>query len=294
MRPDPDAAGAPVEAGARLRRLARRLCDAHRGLDDGSLLALVSGSTVDGTADERSDVDMTIVFAELPAPAELQAACTRAGATPWFWTGGQWEEQAVVVAFRIDGTEVQIGYSTHAALADQIDELLLRHNPDTPLHKLGEGLLKAEPLYGHARLQALQQRLAAFPDGLALAMARHFAATAVPWKAMAQIVHRDAPLWCRELQVQAAYRLLGLLAAVNRRYYTTFQNKRLHRLAASYDRAPAAFADRLEQLLQLPPTAAAEALFALEGEVLQIVGEAFPGLDLEALQRARQGFVTSR
>lgn len=289
MKPDPDRPAAAA-AGARLRRLAQRLADAHRGLDDTSLLALVSGSTVDGTADERSDVDMSIVFAELPAPELLQAACARAGATPWFWTGGQWEEHAVVVAFRLDETEVQIGYSSHAALGDQIDELLLRHNPDTPLHKLGEGLLKAEPLYGHARLQALQQRLAEFPDALALAMARHFSAPPVPWKAMAQIVHRDAPLWCRELQVQAAYRLLGLLAAVNRRYYTTFQNKRLHKLAASFDRAPPALADRLERLLELPPGPAAAALHRLEGEVLQIVGEAFPALDLAALHKSRKGF----
>ena len=45
-------------------RLAQRVAEAHRGVDDSSLLAFVSGSVVDGLADAQSDVDMSVVFAE--------------------------------------------------------------------------------------------------------------------------------------------------------------------------------------------------------------------------------------
>ena len=41
-------------------------------------------------------------------------------------------------------------------------------------------------------------------------MATHWLGQVTPWRAIAQIVHRDALAWSRELQVQAAHRLLGL------------------------------------------------------------------------------------
>lgn len=276
--------------GSERRRLAQRVADAHRGIDDSSLLAFVSGSVVDGLADARSDVDMSVVMAELPERSVLEQACQRGGGQAWFWTQGDLAAQQLVVAFMADGVEVQIAYASHQVLQQQIDELLLRHNPDTPLHKLAEGILKAEPLFGNRPLQALQARLADFPPPLAEAMARHFSATPTPWKAITQIAHRDAALWSRDLQVQACYRLLGLLAAVNGRYYSTFQNKRLHHFAAGLDLAPPGLADRIEALLSAPPHAAAVALHALEGDVLSLVASRFPALDLSALQARRAQF----
>lgn len=268
------------------RRIAQRVADGHRGLDDSSLLAFVSGSVVDDLADERSDVDMSVVLAELPTADVLQAAAARVGGTPWFWSQGELAEGGAVVAFHVDGIEVQIGYATHAALQDQVDELLLRHNPDTPLHKLAEGILKAEPLFGQRPLQALQHRLAAFPPELALAMGRHFVATPTPWRALSQIVHRDAALWCREIFVDASYRLLGLLAAVNLRYFTRFQVKRMHRFAAGLAHVPPDFADRVEAVLKADPLPAARQLLALEAQTFDLVSTHLPAVDLTAA-RAR-------
>lgn len=290
MRATPEALAPSVAQVGLRRRLAQRVLDAHRGIDDSTLLSFLSGSVVDGLADERSDIDMSVVLEELPARGRLEASCAAAGGSPWFWTHGDLAAQQLVVAFLVDGIEVQIAYASQAVLAGQLDELLVRHNPDTPLHKLAEGILKAEPLFGQRPLEALQARLRAFPDALADAMARHFAAAPVPWRAMRQIVHRDAPLWCRELQVQACYRLLGLLAAVNRRYYSTFQNKRLHTFAATLDLCPPGLADRIEGLLAAPPLPAARVLHALEGEVLVLVASRFPALDLARHHAARAAF----
>ena len=293
MKFNPDAAGPGMSHVSARHRLAQRVAEAHRGIDDSTLLAFVSGSVVDGLVDAQSDVDMSLVWSELPAREVLEQACQRAGATAWFWTSGDAGEQQLVVAFHLHDVEVQVAYVSHAVLQQQIDELLVRHNPDTPLHKLGEGILKAEPLFGHRRLQSLQDLLARFPPELALAMARHFSATPTPWKALVQLIDRDAPVWTRDLQVQACYRLLGLLAAINGRYYTTFQNKRLHHFAGTLELAPPGLADRIEALLSAPPRAAAQALYALEGEVLTLLAHRFPTLDLSAAQARRQPFITA-
>jgi len=283
----------PTSAGARRRTLARGLADAHRALDAGDLLAYISGSVVDGLADALSDIDMGMIFDRLPAEVDLEAACVAAGATPWRWRSGSLDEGGLVVAFEIDGIEAQIGYSNRATLHAQIDAVLVEHQPETPLHKLAEGVLKAQPFAGAAELASLQSRLAAFPPPLGRAMVAHFFAAPTPWRAVTQLLERDAALWCREIQVDACYRLLGVLAGLNGRYYTRFQLKRMHRFAAALAQAPEALADRIEALLQAEPRRAFMSLHALEGEVLALVEAAMPEIDLAAVRARRSAFAGS-
>ena len=273
------------------RAIAQRVADAHRplaGADE--LLAFVSGSVVDELADTRSDVDMSIVFERLPIEAELNAACQRAGGDPWFWSAGTLAEGGMVVAFRLDGIEVQIGYSDMKTLHAHVDTLLVEHDPDTPIHKLGEGILKAEPLAGEAGLRALQARLAAFPPELGHAMVAHFLKLGAPWRAVSQLLHRDGALWCRELLVEASFGAFGVLAGLNGRYFARFQFKRMRKFAATLAWAPPQFVDHVEALLTAPPRDAFIALHALEGELLERVEAQLPGLDTAAIRRRRADF----
>lgn len=267
------------------RQLAHRVAQAHLALGDAHTFSFVSGSTVENLVDERSDVDMSVVLASLPSRDALQAACMAAGGTPWNWSLGQPEDGGLVVSFKLDGVEVQIGYATHTHFAADLDELLVAHNPDTPNHKLAEGVLKAEPLLNEAELRRWQARLAEFPQGLREAMARHALATPTHWRAAAQIIHRDAQLWCREIQVDACYRLLLALCGINRRYFTRFQVKRVHKLAMSLVVAPLALADRMDALLNAPPAVAFARLHALETEVLALIDQQLPAV---ATQSARE------
>lgn len=281
---------APDTPSDRRRRLARRVADAHGALGDPSMLALVSGSVVDDLADEQSDVDMSIVFDTLPPESVLRGACEAAGGTSWFWQAGALAEGSLVVAFRLDGVEVQIAYSDAATLARELDQVLVAHDPDSPNHKLAEGLLKAEALAGGEQLAVLQARVAAFPPALGRAMVAHFLGRITPWRAITQLIERDASLWCRDLQVQAGYRLLGALAGLNGRYFTTFQFKHLQRFAAGLTNAPPGFARRLERVLASEARPAFVELHALEGEVLDRVEQHWPDLDLAAVRQRWRAF----
>jgi hypothetical protein len=267
------------------RAIAQRVADAHD-----APLAFVSGSVVDELADERSDVDMSVVFDALPERAALLAACRNAGGTDWFWHAGDLADGGLVVAFRVDEIEVQIGYSDVKTLDAHLDELLLEHKADTPTHKLGEGILKAEALAGAERLAALKARLAQFPPELGQAMIDHFLRQGAPWRAVSQLLHRDGELWCRELLVDACYGLFGVLAGLNRRYFTTFQFKRMTRFADCLALAPAGFAARVRALLLAAPRDAFIQLHALEGEVLALLAVNAPGTDLSAIERRRGDF----
>ena len=276
--PAPDAGLNP--AGQQRVAIAQRVADAHRGIDDASLLSFVSGSTVEGLADERSDVDMSVVLAALPDEAVLREACRRAGGGEWFWQIGRFADGGAVVACHIEGIEVQIAYSSTADFNAELDQILVDHNPDTPNHKLAEGVLKAVPLAGAAQLATQQARLANFPGALGRAMVLHGLAPPTHWKAAAQIIHRDAGLWCREIQVEACYRMLLILCGLNGRYFTRFQVKRMGRLAATLAIAPPALAARIDALFEAPPREAFDALHRLEGEVFELVAARWPDIDL--------------
>jgi hypothetical protein len=269
-----------VNEGARLRlAIAQRVADAHRGIDDASLLSFVSGSTVENLVDARSDVDMSVVFARLPDQDVLRAACRRVG-EDWFMSRGDVIE-GLVVSFYVDGIEVQIGYNNEAALVAALDEVIVAHNPNTWDHKLAEGVLKAVALADDRnRLAELQQRLAAFPPELGRAMVVHGLSAQLSWRGVNQLLHRDTPLWCRDIQVDTCYRLLLILSGLNQRYFTRYQVKRVPHLAGKLALKPPALAERMEALLCAPPREAFDALHRLEGEVLDLVAERLPDVDL--------------
>jgi hypothetical protein len=101
------------------------------------------------------------------------------------------------------------------------------------------------------------------------------------WRGISQLVHRDAGLWCRDIQVDACYRMLLVLSGLNQRYFTRFQVKRMRQVAAKLAMAPSNLAERIEALLAAPPRAAFDALHGLEGEVLELVARHMPDVDLE-------------
>jgi hypothetical protein len=271
------------------RRLARRVAEWHAPLSP--WLGLVSGSTVEELADARSDVDMSLVFEALPPEAALRAACPAA----WTWTLGHPAEGSAVVAFPLEGIEVQIAYSDGRTLERELDQVLVRHDPDTPLHKLCEGIAKAEPLAGAEALATIQARIAAYPPPLARALAGHWLGIkATPWRAATQIVHRDALPWCRELQAQAAMRLLGALAGLNDLYFTDFQFKRLHAFERKLKTRPPGLAARIEAALSTEPGPGFGALHALEAEVTALVLVRWPDLDLSAARLRHQAFGAHR
>lgn len=65
----------------------------------------------------------------------------------------------------------------------------------------------------------------------------------------------------RKIEITAVFKaqhLLGVIAGLNRRYYSPFQLKRVHRFVNQLDIAPADFSDRLELLFHADIASAAE------------------------------------
>ena len=103
------------------------------------------------------------------------------------------------------------------------------------------------------------------------------------WLVRDVVLPRDATVWVYEILVQSAQNLLGVLAGLNRVYYSPFQFKRMHDFAGTLPLAPPELAERLEALFR-EPREAPERLEALVAETVDLVRQHMPAVDRTSAQ----------
>ena len=105
------------------------------------------------------------------------------------------------------------------------------------------------------------------------------------WYVQDALDARDATLWHFQIRIETAYALLGILAGLNRLYFTTFQFKKMRRFVDQMRIKPERFAERVEALFRQTPAEAAASLEVLVREVLALVEREMPEVDIARLQR---------
>lgn len=181
--------------------------------------------------------------------------------------------------------QAQIGHATIAAWENDIAEVLERFNPDTPLHKAMSGTLECVAVYGEERIERWKERIRAYPEPLARAMVETRLSIFPVWYVQDALDARDAKLWHFQIRTETAYSLLGILAGLNRLYFTTFQFKKMRRFVDQMRIKPQRFADRVEELFGLTPADAAASLEVLVREVLALVEREMPDVDVGRIKR---------
>ncbi|HEY7207479.1 MAG TPA: nucleotidyltransferase domain-containing protein [Gaiellaceae bacterium] len=258
-----------------MRELARRVVDA--ALDLGPLrAALLVGSAARGDADFYSDLDLLLFVDELPPPGRLDALREAVGGTNPVQIDGD-----KLVQFDVDGIATQVGYTTVAEQEEHLDRLLDRcEEIGSPYQKLLVGVLEGLALHGDDLVEGWRARAAAYPEPLRRAAIEHHWHFFPLWHYGDALAARDAELWRLDMLLEAAFNLLGVLAALNRVYFTRFQLKHTRSLVAKLTLAPPQLADRLERLFRLPAEEAATELGRLVVETRELVAAELPDLDL--------------
>lgn len=109
------------------------------------------------------------------------------------------------------------------------------------------------------------------------------------WGMAGRFRTRDAALWETQTLVENAQNLLGVLAGINRLYYTTFQFKRMRRFIGKMSIRPDNLAERVEALFRIDAEAAALEMEALVGEVIALVEAHLPAVNTAPV-RGRLGW----
>jgi hypothetical protein len=246
---------------------------------------LLAGSAATGDVDGYADVDLICYYEVMPPEARFRAAREH-----WHGATGvrhsPWNEVGIGEQCTIGGVEIQVGHFPLAMVEQDIVAVTEAFSTDAVLHKKVLGLLEGLPLHGGDTIARWQVRLAAYPEGLARAMVeQHLRGIFPVWYYQAHLARRDAALWQQQALVEAALHILGVVAGLNRRYYSSVELKRTRRLVATLPIAPANLVARLEALLTGDWAAAVEQVEAIMREVVALVERHLPGADTTVMQR---------
>jgi hypothetical protein len=263
--------------------LARRNAAAYTCIP--SIRAIIlTGSVAEGVCDFYSDLDMILYYDELPTEEQLAAARLN-GAAERAWLLGDRAEGTIAEAYILHGVECQFGHATVAAWERDIAQVLEQHDVASPIQKALSGMAHCIPLHGEPLIRDWQRRLAAYPDGLAMAMVEHYLSFFPLWYHQDRFAVRDATIWMRQELAQSAYHILGVLAGLNRVYFSTFQFKRMRQFVGQLPLAPARLADRIEAMLGASLPQATIQLEALVGELVALVEQHMPEIDTSKVRR---------
>jgi hypothetical protein len=264
-------------ANEKRREIAERVVEGLAARTD-LRAALLAGSVARGMADEHSDIDLLNYYDELPDQERFgQVMCDAGGER--IGDLGHPRPEGFGVRYRFDGIEVQSG----AQLISELDRRLGRieaGDVDWITAKVAMGLMEGSPLHGVDLVREWRSR-ARYPEPLRSREVDANLGWFPIWALDQHLASRDAELFRRQMLLEGAFKVVAVLSAVNRLYFTTFQFKRagvhVDRMTVKPDR----LAERLDRVANAAPGEAADELRKLVDETKAIVRRELPEADVD-------------
>jgi len=261
-----------------LLSLANKLAEPYKQFPE-TYGILLTGSVAEGIADCHSDIDMAIYYEELPTAEQLDHAMMANGARERKWVVGDPSEEQFMEAYLVNDVECQLVHTTLDAWERDLGRVLSGEEAISPLQKALSGVLEGISLHGDGLIRDYKERIADYPDELAEKMVREHLKFYPLWKIEDRLGSRDASLWKKQIATETIQNLLGVLAGLNRVYYTTFQFKRMKKFIDSMLLSPSNLYERINGVLATNDGVGYE-LENLVSETLELVRREMPQIDV--------------
>lgn len=276
-----------TEANRKRQEIAQRMASLLATHPQVRAIAL-AGSAAQGVADDISDIDTIVYYEQTPTREELEAFRKEAGGSDWIFFYGDPAEDGCAISFACEGIKCDFAISTIAKWEENMDEVLVQHNADSPMQKALSGILTAVPLFGGDLIAAWKARAADYPEALAEAMVQRHLKFYPPWVAERMTYTRGDLLFLYEIFTEAGKNILSILMGLNRRYHWG-EFKRTESLLAELPIAPPNLTERLRRVLRDEPAVAIREMNTLIEEMFALVEKHLPQLDIsEKVARYRR------
>jgi hypothetical protein len=240
---------------------------------------LLAGSVAQGTADEHSDIDLLNYYDALPDQRTFDEVLREAGGER-IGDLGDPRPEGFAVRYQFNGIEVQTGGQLISELDHRLDRIEAG-DVDWITAKVAMGLLEGSPLHGDDLISEWQVR-ARYPESLRRREVEANLGWFPIWALDRHLASRDAELFRRQMLLEGAFKVVAVLSAVNRLYFTAFQFKRAGAHADQMKLQPDRLAERLDRVANAAPSEAADELRKLVDETKAIVRRELPDVDVEA------------
>jgi hypothetical protein len=232
---------------------------------------LLVGSAAAGLSDNLSDLDLIAYYDTAPPEEQLAAAHIAIAGDAYSRRGAQGEE------FFVNGVHCDVAHFLVEEAEQRFATVLEQADPASTVHKHLMGVLDGKALHGEELIARWQLRARQFPEPLRVNMIEHYLRLIFPlWYFQAVLERRDACLWIQQELVQVGMSILGMLAGVNRVYFSPFQFKRTKRFVAQLHHRPADVAERIDGLFESDLSTAIRTAEQLVAETLAIVDREVP------------------
>lgn len=249
--------------------------------------AMVTGSVALGISDYYSDIDMSIYYdEELPSEEELETARQQNKISELLWVMGDRSTGSFGEGYLVRGVECQFGHVTIARWEKDMNDILTGLNVISPLQKAMSGVLICIPLYGKQLIEKWQSKIADYPDVLAKEMVKKYLNFPALWAVGEMLAARNTTMFQHQIVLEAGQNLLGVLAGLNRLYYSNFQIKRMAQFIQQMNIAPSNLYDRLESIYHQEPISAANQLKELITETIALVEIHMPEINTSKVKRS--------
>jgi predicted nucleotidyltransferase len=268
----------PTKESEKRRAIAERIVQGLAARTD-LRATLLAGSVAQGTADEHSDIDLLNYYDELPAQQTFDEVLRDAGGER-LGDLGESRPEGFAVRYRFDGIEVQTGGQLISELERRLGRIEAG-DVDWIAAKVAMGLLEGAPLHGAELIREWQSR-ARYPEGLRKREVGANLGWFPIWALDQHLASRDADLFRRQMLLEGAFKVVAVLSAINRLYFTTFQFKRAGSHVDHMKVKPDRLAERLDRVADATPSEAADELRKLVEETKAIVRRELPDVDVDA------------
>jgi hypothetical protein len=245
---------------------------------------LLTGSAATGLSDAYSDLDL-ILYYERPPSAEQLAAVRATLQVSDVRVTSDRETDSSMEMYVLHGVECQVAHLPIAKWERDLGAVLDDCEPATLVEKAIIGVMDGIALHGNDLIIRWQERAASYPEALARATVEHYLRFFPLWLVAEQWRTRDATIFYYQMLVEVSLNVLGVLAGLNRRYFSSFQFKRLHHFAGALPVAPERLADRLDEIFALDPVAASLAMEHLVEETISLVEAHMPEVETTSARR---------
>ena len=243
---------------------------------------LLAGSVAAGIADEHSDIDLLHYYAALPDREVFDGVLRDLGGER-IGDISEPRSEGFAGRYRFDGIEVQTGGNLIASLEERL-ERVAAGDVDWITAKVAMGLIDGTALFGDHLVREWQSR-ARYPESLRRREVEANLGWFPIWAIDGHLEARDAELFRRQMLLDGAFKVVAILSAVNRLYFTTFQFKRAGAHFDAMKVKPEHLAERIDKVANAAPSAAAEELRQLVEETKAIVKSEMPEVEADQAWR---------
>lgn len=261
-------------------RIAERVAAGYRS-DARVAVVLVAGSVARGLADELSDIEVDVYWSSPPTEDQRTAAVEGSGWTRLYTEIDEHEWADGLIA---DGVKIDVSGFTVSTI-DTYVKRALAADTDPELQVRVTALRDGHVLHGHGLVNAWCERVAVYPERLAVAMIER-GLSLRGRERLEMLARRDDVLLLHRDVVDGVQGVMDALFGLNRIWCPHPHHKWLNWEATLLPVKPTKLVERIRALLSAPPAEIASKLGSLVDDTLDLCEQHVPEADVTELRHA--------